>query len=87
MIIALGLLTWQGIRSSKNSFPERAGWLIIIASGLSNLIDRLIWGGVWDWIVYPVLNVVGNIADILLGIGVLIVFLATWHKNKRFRVK
>src|SRR3989344_9066972 len=46
------------------------GWLVILGAGISNLLDRFIWGGVWDWINYPVINVVGNLADVWLGIGV-----------------
>lgn len=49
---------------------EVAGWSIILAGGLANLVDRLMYGGVLDYIYYPLINVYGNIADILLGLGV-----------------
>lgn len=50
------------------------GWLIILAAGLSNYLDRLFFGGVWDFIYYPVLNVVGNLADVMIGLGIILVF-------------
>jgi lipoprotein signal peptidase len=83
MLVTLSLVGWKLLHSVESSFIERVGWLIILSSGLSNLIDRLLWGGVWDWIVYPVLNVVGNIADVLLGVGLLFVIFATRHKNSQ----
>lgn len=52
---------------------ERLGLLTIIAAGLSNLVDRLIFGGVWDFIYYPVVEIRGNLADVWLGIGVVII--------------
>lgn len=45
------------------------GLTIILAAGLSNLIDRIAFGAVRDFIYYPVLNFYGNIADITLAIG------------------
>lgn len=68
MVIALSVTIWYLYKSKSNAY-QKAVWILIISSGLSNLFDRFIWGGVWDWIVYPVINVIGNIADILLGIG------------------
>ena len=50
----------------------RLGLLLILAGGLSNLIDRLFFGYVRDYIYYPGWGFYGNVADILLGLGVAI---------------
>lgn len=73
--------------SRKMEMVERAGWLIIISAGVSNLGDRLIWGGVWDWIRYPRVNVMGNLADVLLGVGVVVVVLGGEVNKRRAQKK
>lgn len=40
-------------------------WMILVA-GFSNLVDRLVLGGVRDWICYPVISVCGNLADVVI---------------------
>lgn len=61
---------------------ELIAWGVIIGAGFSNLIDRFLWGGVWDWIVYPVVNVVGNVADVYLGIGFILLLYFEFKKQK-----
>jgi signal peptidase II len=55
-----------------NKFRENRWILValgmILAGGLGNLISRIMWGGVWDWITigdFPSFN----IADMLITIG------------------
>lgn len=50
---------------------QRFGMLLILAGGLGNLIDRVLFGSVRDFIYYPMFGFYGNVADILLVIGVL----------------
>lgn len=47
------------------------GWLLISAGGLGNIVDRIIFGGVRDFICYPLVHVCGNVADIFLVMGVI----------------
>lgn len=47
---------------------------LIAAAGFSNIVDRVMIGGVRDFIYWPVINVYGNLADIILGVGVVIWF-------------
>lgn len=64
--VILGGLTIYFFRAETR---ERLGLVIIITAGWSNLVDRVYFGAVIDWIHYPLINVVGNVADIWLGIG------------------
>ena len=64
----IGFLWWS--RKNLQSKFEKFSGAVIVGSGVSNLFDRLVWGGVWDFIYYPYLNVTGNVADVMLGVGV-----------------
>ncbi len=86
MGVALGLIFWVR-RKRKLSKSEGLGLDIILASGVSNLLDRVVWGGVWDFIYYPILNVVGNVADVLLGVGVIILLVCELKPNKENNAK
>lgn len=66
---------WKWMKKKGNQH-FRLGMVMLLGAGGSNLMDRLIWGGVWDFISYPVINVTGNVADILLGVGVLLLLVA-----------
>ncbi len=63
---------WWTIRS----YGVRLGMGVIVAGGLGNLIDRLLFGSVRDFIFYPPFGFYGNVADIMLGVGVGIVIFA-----------
>lgn len=41
---------------------------LMLAGGLGNLVSRVVWGGVWDWIC-PVLLPAFNFADIWINMG------------------
>ena len=43
---------------------------LFVAGALSNTLDRILWGGVIDWIHYP-FGITGNLADIYLTVGVI----------------
>lgn len=49
--------------------PKRPWWLVLlVAGGLSNAFDRIVWGAVVDFIHYP-FEIVGNVADLYLFFG------------------
>ncbi|MFC1653270.1 signal peptidase II [Patescibacteria group bacterium] len=58
--------------NSSNKF-EKWGLVIIMSSGISNMTDRVIMGGVRDFIYWPTLDVYGNFADLMLFVGVCLV--------------
>ena len=75
-----GLVLWGLSRISQ---PEwRWPMIIILAAGGANIVDRLISGGVTDYIYYPFFNVYGNIADILLGLSALWLILISIRQPK-----
>ena len=60
------------------------GEVMAIAGSVSNIVDRILYGGVIDFIVlhagswsWPVFNV----ADIFIVVGIFIVFIGIWSKN------
>ncbi len=56
-------------------FHPMTGLLLIIMGGFSNVMDRLIYGYVIDYLHIPFLPIVGktffNVADVMIDIGVL----------------
>ena len=87
-IIAVGLL---GVAASRARTP---GWAVgiglILGGALGNLIDRLFAppgfgrGHVTDFLAYGELFI-GNLADVALGVGVIVLGVSMWHRH-RFRV-
>ncbi len=66
---ALLVIQWKKERSAALLWP----WLLISAGGLANLLERLRFGCIMDYIALPGLPFfpVFNLADILLAIGTL----------------
>lgn len=84
LIIGLAVLVGLMLMMLKKRFTygETVGLMFIFFSGLSNLIDRIFWGGVWDYICYPLVNICGNLADIGLWFGVGIIFWVEIRKKE-----
>lgn len=55
--IALLVMVWRMMRS----YHVCVG--LIVGGGISNVIDRLLFGGVKDWIALPMLHLQNNFAD------------------------
>lgn len=70
LALAILLMWWR-----KTTDPrERMTATVIVASGVSNLLDRILLGGVRDFIWWPILSVYGNLADLYLTIAVFALF-------------
>jgi len=54
----------------KGKLVTRWALGLIMVGGLGNIIDRVLFGAVRDFIYYPWFGFYGNVADILLVIGV-----------------
>lgn len=75
LIPALMYLLFVWIRE-KNNY-QVIGLTLLVAGGVGNVVDRLMRGGVIDFIYYPFLGFRGNIADIYLALAVVVIFYAT----------
>lgn len=73
-LILLIVCSWLVYRRSWQKMPIAAGFFL--GGAVSNIIDRLIWSGVRDWLPIPGTSVQNNVADygILIGLSLLI-----WH--------
>lgn len=71
-----GILVWIG---ASNSWS--LGAALILAGGISNLFDRILWGQVIDYLNFFKLTVF-NLADVLLMIGAVLVAYGELFKVK-----
>jgi signal peptidase II len=67
VLVGLGMtrLVWRMSRS-----PQVARGLLL-GGVISNLIDRILLGGVRDWLPVPILGVRNNLADYAIAVGVI----------------
>lgn len=63
------LLVVLGLIYVKN---QSLAMVLILAGGLSNFFDRIIWGSIVDWIKIPILLWSFNAADAVITMGVII---------------
>jgi signal peptidase II len=77
MVLVMGILVWVWIKNSVHTL------LLILSGAISNLIDRIIHGGVVDYIVVPWGGII-NIADIIIFIGVVFLILNKPPNKKEF---
>lgn len=84
LVFVLGWMIYEWIKASQ--WQVQWGLVLILAGGIGNVWDRLVFGGVRDFIYYPGLKVYGNVADIYLTMGV---FWLGWVylKNERRKDK
>ncbi len=64
-LIGVMMMVAVGMISGREQAETRWIWMVVMGAGMSNLMDRLVWGGVWDFIRYPG-GVTGNLADVIL---------------------
>ncbi|MBU0978365.1 MAG: signal peptidase II [Patescibacteria group bacterium] len=55
---------------------------LFLGGGLSNLIDRIIWGGVRDWLSVPLMGMQNNLADWAIAIGLGGLLFDVWLRRK-----
>lgn len=54
---------------------------LFLGGAVSNLLDRLFYGGVVDWLPVPFVNLTNNLADWAIGISLVIILLEGWAKR------
>lgn len=81
---ALGVHTLYQWRAGKNILGE----VMVLSGALANMLDRVMYGGVIDFIVvhyqaytWPVFNV----ADMAVVVGVACMFFINWHEHETAR--
>ena len=81
LILALLCIFMTYYWIKETDLVMRTGWGMIISGGVSNLLDRWRYGGVVDYIYYPIIEVYGNLADIVIVVGVLVMILVSFRKS------
>ena len=67
LILVIGLIL-------RKFFPlYRISVELILAGAISNLLDRIIWGGVVDWLPVPFLSLKNNLADWAIYSGIVMI--------------
>ena len=68
IISILVLLSWM-LRKYWKKQPQV--WALLVGAGCSNLLDRVIFGGVQDFLPVPFFNITNNIADWVITVCLL----------------
>jgi len=80
LIFGIFGILWLAIKRSW--FFQNWGFLLIVAGGVSNIIDRVFYGGVVDFINIGQLPVF-NLADVMISLGVIFIIIGFVGKNKK----
>ena len=83
--VTLLVLLWTGItvilldqmRKKKSVLPL----LLITVGGGVNLVGRILWGGVWDYLHAPVINLWFNVSDVMITLGVILFIIPEKHED------
>jgi lipoprotein signal peptidase len=73
IVIQVGLLSYVGLFLWRGT---HLGWWMMGIGGLSNLVSRLHWGGLVDYLNWGIF--VNNISDIMIFVGMMIIL---WKKK------
>lgn len=79
IVAAMAYCAWTARR--HRAFAEYAMWLIIIAGAISNLLDRLVFGYVVDYLSFVDLSVF-NLADVMIAAGLVGLIIVYARNNK-----
>lgn len=81
IVIFLLFLIWLWFTGQRLSLLSRIGLTMSISGGTSNLIDRLLFGHVRDFVAIPFLPIF-NLADILVVAGVLLILWGFYRRER-----
>jgi signal peptidase II len=77
LLVVLLYYLWSSF--SDMQLWQRAGWVLVLAGGVSNFLERLVLGYVRDFVV--IASGIFNLADAFIIIGVVLVLLAEYRKS------
>lgn len=63
---------WQSVQDRSPSGWPNLGIQLLLGGAISNLLDRIIWGGVRDWLPIPFTALSNNLADWAIAVGVVL---------------
>jgi lipoprotein signal peptidase len=66
----IALVTFLIFLLVYNFSRSRPGMILILLGAAGNLLSRLIWGSVWDYVCLPLLPFCFNLCDVLISLGV-----------------
>ncbi len=66
---------WSREKTWQSEWP----WILILSGGMGNLLERMLFGCIMDYVALPFFPFF-NIADVLLTLGVIGVFV-NWRRN------
>lgn len=73
LIIAYVLFFEWSCSRWQEKYPIAMG--LVLGGGLSNLVDRVVYGGVRDFLPVPFIGVVNNLADWMIVVGLLLILI------------
>jgi len=81
ILIAFFIATWFFLRQwwREEEVKTAFFWLLLLAAGTSNLLERLFFGCVFDFLALPFLPLF-NVADVVLTVSV--IFLLWWEVRR-----
>ncbi len=81
-IVVIGAIVWH-LRKTYRTLNRTTGfaWMLILAGGLSNIVERLFIGYVRDFIPVPNGGII-NIADIYIILGVIMLLIVELRRNR-----
>jgi len=72
LLVVLLVSSWYMYQSIWRRIPFATG--LFIGGAVSNVIDRVLWSGVRDWLPLPGTKLQNNLADYAIVIGLILVF-------------
>lgn len=83
-LAGLGILGFGGYTAFQAKRGNLPGWVpgLLIGGAVANLLDRLLFGAVHDWLYLPKVDI--NLADVCVVVG-LMVYLASLARRRQAR--
>lgn len=78
------MVVWWFLNSKPNDYLIRFGLILVLAGGIGNCVDRVVYGYVRDFIDFVIFGYdfpVFNIADICIVVGVILIILDTFEEE------
>ena len=71
------------VSTSPEQWLIRAGLAVAIGGALGNLVDRIIYGEVLDFVITPLRSGVFNMADVMIYVGMGLVLVGAWRGSRQ----